>query len=598
MARAGVAHLARGEVDQAERRGRAHRVGHARREAGQAVEQRPRLGVLAGEDAERPPHLPHDGRRVGAAADHVADAQQHSPAGDRDRVVPVAADAAGLVARDVAAGQAAALERRQLGRQQRLLQGLGDVALALVEGRVVEGEARAATDLDGQVAVLLGEPPPRLAAQQRERADRAAARRHRDAQVGDRRQLAQPRDEVLVAERLAPLPLVEPGDQHRLARADDVRRAAAQGQRLVAGVGGPDEVLLRRVGVAVGHQRRPALLVDDAHRAEVGQPRHHRPHQGVEALVQADRRVQRQAHVGQQAGAVLGALGRLAGLLLGLVQARPLQRRRALGRQRERVLALLAGDAALVLGEAERHRAGQAAVQDQRQAGGDAAEPPAPSREALRPVLGRLEPEGPPGLAAPRPAAGARRPAGACPPRARPAGSRWRPAPAPPRPRAASARPRWRRGPPSPRSRSGGRPPPRRGSPPARRSSAAGARCGCGPRPRRRRGAPARAPGRTGSPPSPPGRARAPARRGRPRTRPSGRPGCRPGRSAAAARRRRRGPRTGPPRPGTPPSRSRGRRSTSAGPRPGTASGRAARRAGPGGGSWPPRGRCRRPRPA
>ena len=95
-----------------------------------------------------------------AAAHHVPDAQEDPAAGQGEGVVPVAAHAARLGARDVAARQRAALHGRELQRQERLLKGLRHLALALVEEGVVECEARMATDLDGEVAVRLREAAP------------------------------------------------------------------------------------------------------------------------------------------------------------------------------------------------------------------------------------------------------------------------------------------------------------------------------------------------------------------------------------------------------------------------------------------------------
>ena len=337
-----------------------------------------------------------------------------------------------------------------------------------------------------------------------------------------------------------------------------------QAERLVARVGRAHELVLGGIGVAVGDQRRVAVLVDHAHGAEVGQARHDRAHQGVEALGEADRRVEREADVGQQPRAVLGALGRLAGALLGVVQPGALERRGALRRERERVVPLLGAEPALVLREAERDRARQRSVQPtaagpRRRCSGRRGAPgssPAsrsavsnqkgsPGPQHLHQRQGRVERHALPGDEHVGRVAGCRQH------RARR------------RPHAASGRRRSRRARPCPPRRSGGR-----------RSSSSRVAAERGGHPleplraaarRRLGGVEARALERLGALVHERLRQLALRRAGTSRSSDEGDDHhaqvARRGRRAAAGRRARARPRTGPRRPGTPAARSRGRRS-------------------------------------
>ena len=92
------------------------------------------------------------------------------------------------VAADLDAGAGGAEERaeleplgeRQLGRQQRRLQRVGDRRALAVEPRVVDGGPRAQAEVLGEGEVVLVEGAARLGADEGDRADHLLARPHRD----------------------------------------------------------------------------------------------------------------------------------------------------------------------------------------------------------------------------------------------------------------------------------------------------------------------------------------------------------------------------------------------------------------------------------
>ena len=127
--------------------------------------------------------LTHERGGRQAPAHHVADDDRGPPAGQRDDVVPVPADA--LLA--AAGGQVAGggLETRDVGQllgQQAVLQQEGALALAPVQPGVVDRHGGPVRELAGEQHLLVGGRAPADGVDQRERTDRrgpapAAARR-------------------------------------------------------------------------------------------------------------------------------------------------------------------------------------------------------------------------------------------------------------------------------------------------------------------------------------------------------------------------------------------------------------------------------------
>ena len=142
-----------------------------------------RRALVARGDAHR---MTRQGRQRGRSrtlAGDVAD-RERVAVGDRPGVVEVASDLGPDAGRPVARGDLHAGGLHQRSRQQALLQRVGDLALGLVQARVVDRERSTAGEVvrDGEVA--LGEPPPRLGRDERQGAERAPVRPQRG---GDRR---------------------------------------------------------------------------------------------------------------------------------------------------------------------------------------------------------------------------------------------------------------------------------------------------------------------------------------------------------------------------------------------------------------------------
>ena len=115
------------------------------------------LQPLDGVAAQRRPQLAHHGRGAHAAPHHVADGDGDAPARQRDDVVPVATHLAAGRAGQVAARHVELGEPREPGGQQRPLELEGDVALALVQARVVEGQRGPVTELPQEADLVTGE---------------------------------------------------------------------------------------------------------------------------------------------------------------------------------------------------------------------------------------------------------------------------------------------------------------------------------------------------------------------------------------------------------------------------------------------------------
>ena len=95
--------------------------------------------------------------------DHVADDDADAVLADREAVVPVAADLQRLDGGPVVGGDLEALVVRRAARQQAPLQDLRDVALLLVQPRVLERERRAVGEI-GQERKVCGAEAARAGA--------------------------------------------------------------------------------------------------------------------------------------------------------------------------------------------------------------------------------------------------------------------------------------------------------------------------------------------------------------------------------------------------------------------------------------------------
>ncbi len=111
-----------------------------------------------GVGAEHVAQLGHAGRGLQVVAHDVPDGQGGGTVGQGEGVVPVAADLGGVRGGQVADGHLESGDPRHL-RQQVVLHGLGDRALALVEAGVVQRHPRAAGDVLQQGEIGGGEVP-------------------------------------------------------------------------------------------------------------------------------------------------------------------------------------------------------------------------------------------------------------------------------------------------------------------------------------------------------------------------------------------------------------------------------------------------------
>ena len=184
-------------------------------------------------------------RRRQALARHVAHDEQHAPAGQRDRVVPVAADLGLRRRRQVARAERDARQRRQRLRQQAALQRLGDAVLAAERARVVDRQ-RDAVGRQAQQVDVVGAQPPRRAHADLDDADdlvACATRAARRASTRCRRR----------ARRVGELGRGRIVHEHRLAVGQHAPGDAGVGAHAV----GP-----RRTSTAVvGRQQRQAAVV-------------------------------------------------------------------------------------------------------------------------------------------------------------------------------------------------------------------------------------------------------------------------------------------------------------------------------------------------
>ena len=195
-------------------------------------------------------------------------------------------------------------------RQQALLEGARDVGALGVEAGVVDGRRTAPAELLRELHVLLVEAPPRLAAHERQRAERAAARGHRNDDHGAHPELAQDPVVLLVLGALAQELVRDLGVELRLAGPDhlvDAGRRIRVRRIALAHVEGP----LAHLGVHV----RQCLSVDPSavgHKLH-GDPVGHLGHREIchlhEQLVGIERGGEHLGAAGQE------ALGHLAALV-------------------------------------------------------------------------------------------------------------------------------------------------------------------------------------------------------------------------------------------------------------------------------------------
>ena len=110
----------------------------------------------------------------------VTDDQRGGPVGLYERVVPVTADAGGLGRGEIADDDVCVVRLRRSG-QHAALQLLGQLALLLVEPRVVQGQSRAVGDLRGGGDVGRIDGPVRVVDEGQGAEDpvRSADRQHR-----------------------------------------------------------------------------------------------------------------------------------------------------------------------------------------------------------------------------------------------------------------------------------------------------------------------------------------------------------------------------------------------------------------------------------
>ena len=239
MAGAGVADRAVGgiELDVGQGRGRRRRD---RLHKGIEPLQEPRRARCLREGADGAAQLPHRHGGLQAVADDVPDDERHPARREREGVVPVATDLEGSGPRPVRRRDRDVLERRRPAAEQAELQRVRDLALVLVEHRVVEDHGRPRGDLAGEVVVdqrrpvLVGRGADRERAEavtsRTERQDERRRRLRRSARIGTN--LTSRRDRAL--DELRPVgvvrELVRAG-----ARADDRSRRAVLVEQVDAG---------------------------------------------------------------------------------------------------------------------------------------------------------------------------------------------------------------------------------------------------------------------------------------------------------------------------------------------------------------------------
>ena len=171
---------------------------------------------VCGVGAHGGPQLGHDRRRLDTVTHDVADRDPDAAAGEREDVVPVAAEAA-AGGGQVAGGRLDAEAVADLHRQQPPLQHLGDATL-LVEPGVLEGEGGAVGGELEEIVLVGGEFAWGEAADVQD-ADDGAFDEQRDAEQG--------LDALLAQDRVEDVGVVDVGDGDRAALGGDAPGEAA-----------------------------------------------------------------------------------------------------------------------------------------------------------------------------------------------------------------------------------------------------------------------------------------------------------------------------------------------------------------------------------
>jgi hypothetical protein len=198
----------------------------------QVVDHLARAGsALERVGAQRVADLAHRGRRLDPAPADVADHDPEAPAGELERVVPVAAGVVARVAGHIADDELVAGQLRERGREQRALQGRRRGVLAGEQAGVVERDPRPPADLLGELELTRGVLAAGLGPDERHRAERAAARGERHDHHRVHLQLADELDLLLVERGGLEQRAVDDGVELGSAGADD-RGRAGRGVRI------------------------------------------------------------------------------------------------------------------------------------------------------------------------------------------------------------------------------------------------------------------------------------------------------------------------------------------------------------------------------
>lgn len=112
-----------------------------------------------GERVHSGPQLPHGGRLGQTVSHHIADDQRHPGAGQRDHVVPVAADLDALVGGQITDGGTDRAQRRKLARQKSPLELLGPHVLGVEQPGALDGLRHQSAECDEQSPFLSAETP-------------------------------------------------------------------------------------------------------------------------------------------------------------------------------------------------------------------------------------------------------------------------------------------------------------------------------------------------------------------------------------------------------------------------------------------------------